>query len=41
MSSKFTEQETESYYDGQDEIYRSVWDEEGSVPLTTTPETIS
>ncbi len=31
MSSKFTEQETETYYDGQDEIYRSVWDKEGSV----------
>ena len=31
MSSRFTEQETETYYDGQDEIYRSVWDEEGSV----------
>ena len=31
MSSRFTEQETETYYDGQDDIYRSVWDEEGSV----------
>ena len=31
MTSKFSEQETEIYYDGQDDIYRSVWDEEGSV----------
>ena len=31
MSSRFTEQETESYYDAEDEIYRAVWDEEGSV----------
>ena len=31
MSSRFTEQETETYYDRQDDIYRSVWDEEGSV----------
>ena len=31
MSSRFTERETESYYDSQDAIYRSFWDEEGSV----------
>ncbi|GIT43682.1 MAG: hypothetical protein Ct9H300mP11_16180 [Chloroflexota bacterium] len=31
MSSRFTEQEKESYYDAEDEIYRAVWDEEGSV----------
>ena len=31
MSSRFTEQETESYYDAEDEIYRAVWDEDGSV----------
>lgn len=31
MSSRFTEQETESYYDSEDAIYRSVWDEDGSV----------
>jgi hypothetical protein len=26
MTSQFTEQETESYYDSEDAIYRSVWD---------------
>lgn len=31
MSGRFTEQETENYYDSQDAIYRSFWDEEGSV----------
>lgn len=31
MSSRFTEQETESYYDSKDVIYRSLWDEDGSV----------
>ena len=31
MSSRFTEQETERYYDSEDAIYRSFWDEEGSV----------
>ncbi|MAF37498.1 MAG: hypothetical protein CL696_01210 [Chloroflexi bacterium] len=31
MSSRFTEQETESYYDLEDAIYRSIWDEDGSV----------
>ena len=31
MSSRFTEQETESYYDAEDAIYRTVWDEDGSV----------
>ena len=31
MSSRFTEQETESYYDAEDVIYRSVWDADGSV----------
>jgi hypothetical protein len=27
----FTEEETETYYDGQDTIYRQVWDEDGKV----------
>ena len=31
MSSRFTEQETEIYYDSEDAIYRSFWDENGSV----------
>ncbi len=31
MVSRFSEQETESYYDSEDAIYRSVWDEDGSV----------
>ena len=31
MSTKFTERDTERYYDAQDAIYRSIWDEEGSV----------
>ena len=31
MSSKYTEQDTESYYDAEDAIYRSFWDEDGSV----------
>ena len=31
MSSRFTEQETENYYDSEDAIYRSFWDEDGSV----------
>ena len=31
MVSRFTESETESYYDDEDVIYRSFWDEEGSV----------
>ncbi len=31
MTSRFTELETESYYDAEDAIYRSVWDEGGSV----------
>ena len=31
MVSKFSEKETESYYDSEDAIYRSVWDKEGSV----------
>ena len=31
MVSKFSEQETESYYDAEDVIYRAVWDEDGSV----------
>ena len=31
MSSRFTEQETETYYDSEDAIYRSFWDEDGSV----------
>ena len=31
MSSRFTEQETETYYDAEDAIYRTVWDDAGSV----------
>ena len=31
MSSRFTEQETEIYYDSEDAFYRSFWDEGGSV----------
>lgn len=31
MSSRFTEQETETYYDAEDAIYRTIWDEDGSV----------
>ena len=31
MVSRFSEQETESYYDSEDAIYRSFWDENGSV----------
>ena len=31
MVSRFSESETESYYDAEDVIYRSVWDEDGSV----------
>lgn len=31
MSNRFTEQDTEQYYDAEDIIYRSLWDREGSV----------
>ena len=31
MSTKFTERETESYYDAEDVVYRSIWDADGSV----------
>ncbi|ETX01070.1 MAG: hypothetical protein ETSY1_08890 [Candidatus Entotheonella factor] len=31
MVRKFTEQETETYYDGEDAIYRQLWDEDGKV----------
>ena len=31
MTNKYTEKDTESYYDAEDAIYRSFWDEEGSV----------
>lgn len=31
MSSRFTEDQTEKYYDSEDAVYRSVWDEDGSV----------
>lgn len=31
MSTKFTENETESYYDAEDTVYRSIWDADGSV----------
>ena len=31
MSSRFTEQETETFYDAEDALYRSFWDAEGSL----------
>ncbi len=31
MVRKFTEQETETYYDAEDAIYRQLWDEDGKV----------
>ena len=31
MTSRFTEQETQRYYDAEDAIYRSLWDSAGSV----------
>jgi ubiquinone/menaquinone biosynthesis C-methylase UbiE len=31
MSSKFTEQDTEAFYDSEDALYRSFWDKEGSL----------
>ena len=31
MVSRFSEQETEAYYDSQDGTYQLVWDEDGSV----------
>ncbi|PKB79330.1 MAG: hypothetical protein BZY88_13915 [SAR202 cluster bacterium Io17-Chloro-G9] len=31
MRSKFTEQETEAFYDAEDAVYRSFWDNEGSL----------
>lgn len=31
MRSQFTEQETEAFYDAEDELYRSFWDREGSL----------
>ena len=31
MSSKFTERDTETYYDDEDAVYRSFWDREGSL----------
>lgn len=31
MQSKFTEQDTENFYDAEDVLYRSFWDEEGSL----------
>ena len=31
MSSRFTEQETEAFYDAEDALYRSFWDDEGSL----------
>jgi ubiquinone/menaquinone biosynthesis C-methylase UbiE len=31
MSNRYTETDTESYYDSEDGTYRAVWDEEGSV----------
>ena len=31
MSNRYTETDTESYYDAEDGIYRAIWDEDGSV----------
>ena len=31
MRSQFTEQDTEAFYDAEDELYRSFWDSEGSL----------
>lgn len=31
MRNRFTEQETEAFYDAEDALYRSFWDEEGSL----------
>jgi ubiquinone/menaquinone biosynthesis C-methylase UbiE len=31
MQSKFTEQDTEAFYDGEDAVYRSFWDDQGSL----------
>ena len=31
MPSRFTEQETEAFYDAEDAVYRSFWDSEGSL----------
>ena len=31
MPRNYTEKDTETYYDGEDAIYRAVWDQEGSV----------
>jgi ubiquinone/menaquinone biosynthesis C-methylase UbiE len=31
MRSQFTEQDTEAFYDAEDELYRSFWDQEGSL----------
>jgi len=31
MAIKYTEDETEQYYDGEDTVYRELWDSEGSV----------
>lgn len=31
MTSRYTEQDTETYYDAEDQIYRAIWDADGSV----------
>ena len=31
MSTRYSERETESYYDSEDTVYRSIWDADGSV----------
>ena len=31
MQSKFTDQDTEAFYDGEDAVYRSFWDDQGSL----------
>ena len=31
MPSRFTEQDTEAFYDAEDAIYRSFWDDQGSL----------
>ena len=31
MTSRFSEQETEAFYDAEDALYRSFWDSDGSL----------
>ncbi len=32
MRNRFTERDTEAFYDAEDALYRSFWDSEGSLP---------